>query len=114
MLFKPIPKRLLIHTVVYHAPTGEGDGSMSGGNTAQPQTIKFARFEPTRKKVIRSDNTEVLTNGVLFIDAVNSEPFIIPNESGKIEFEGSELVIVQIKTLNADKLEPHHIEVMLQ
>lgn len=114
MLFKPIPKHLLIHDIVYHAPADEDDGGMGGGETPESQKIQFVRFEPTRKKITKSDNTEVLTNGVLYIDAVNSKPFIIPSESGQIEFPGSKLSIVQVETLYTDTPRPHHIEVMLQ
>lgn len=114
MLFEPIPKHLLIHNVIYQAPTVENDGSMGSGETPSPKEIKYVRFAPSRKKVTRSDNTEVLTNGILFIDAVNSEPFIIPSESGKIVFNGYTLSVVQVKQEFTDQLAPHHLEVMLQ
>lgn len=78
MSFKPIPKHLLIHEVLYQAPKSEDDGSMGSGELPKAQRIEHVRFTPKRKRIIKTDNTEVLTNGVLYIDAVNSKPFVNP------------------------------------
>ena len=114
MLFSSIPKHLLIHEVTYKPPTVENDGSMESGDIPEKTEIKHVRFAPSRKKITRPDNTEVLTNGILFIDAVHSDPFIIPSESGEIIFNGSKLSIIQVKEEFTDQLKPHHVEVMLQ
>ncbi|MCW3745405.1 minor capsid protein [Enterococcus gallinarum] len=76
MSFKPIPKHLLIHEVIYQAPKSDDDGSMGSGELPKPQKIEHVRFTPKRKRIVKMDNTEVLTNGVLYIDAVNSKPFV--------------------------------------
>ena len=114
MSFKPIPKHLLIHQVDYYPPKGEGDGSMGGGPTGGPTTIKRVRFEPTRKKITTADNSEKFTTGILFIDRVNSEPFINPAEDGTMIFRGRQLMILQVNEVYTDQDEPHHLEVMLQ
>lgn len=114
VLFKQIPKHLLPHEVTYQAPTSEGTGGMGEGSTPEPVAIKFVRFTPTRKKITLSDNSETVTNGVLYIDAVNSEPFLIPNEGGEIAFQGSRLSIVSVSTFYTTTDKPHHVEVMLQ
>ncbi|WP_313627584.1 putative minor capsid protein [Enterococcus italicus] len=114
MLFSPIPTHVLIHKVTYQPPTIEDDGSMGNGENPEKVEINHVRFAASRKKVTRTDNTEVLTNGILFIDAVNSDPFIIPSESGEIIFNGSKLTIVQVKEEYTDQMQPHHVEVMLQ
>lgn len=77
-------------------------------------SIENVRMIPKRKKITRSDNTEVLTNGVLFIDAVNSEPFLNPSEDGTIIFQKRKLKIIECYEVYTDAIEPHHIEVMLQ
>lgn len=112
--FKPIPKRLLIHDVTYYPPKTEDDGSMGSGTENQETEIKHVRFEPKRKKLVRPDNSETITNGILFVDYVNSEPFIELHEAGQIEFRGRKLSIVHVNELYTTNQTPHHLEVMLQ
>lgn len=76
--------------------------------------IEHVRFTPKRKRIVKMDNTEVLTNGVLYIDAVNSKPFVNPSEDGTITFQNRKLKIVECYEVYTDQLSPHHIEVMLQ
>ncbi|MCC4043758.1 putative minor capsid protein [Enterococcus gallinarum] len=114
MSFKPIPKHLLIHEVLYQAPKTEDDGSMGSGKLPKAQRIEHVRFTPKRRRIIKTDNTEVLTNGVLYIDAVNSKPFVNPSEDGTITFQNRKLKIVECYEVYTDQLSPHHIEVMLQ
>lgn len=112
--FKPIPKRLLIHEVTYIEPEAESDGSMSGSSDPTQTVIKHVRFTPTRKKVALPDNTETYTNGVLFIDAVNSDPFINVSEGGMIIFRNQKLKILSCLEAYTDQPTPHHLEVQLQ
>lgn len=114
MSFKPIPKHLLIHEVIYQAPNPDDDGSMGSGELPNPQKIEHVRFTPKRKRIIKTDNTEVLTNGILYVDAVNSKPFVNPSEDGTITFQNRKLKIVECYEVFTDQLNPHHIEVMLQ
>ena len=87
---------------------------MGSGDTPKPITIKSVRFEPKRRKITTSSNTEYFTNGMLFIDAENSKPFPLIEEGGQIEFNGQTLSIVQVNELYTDQPTPHHLEVMLQ
>ena len=112
--FKPIPLHLLIHSVTYTPPEDEGDGGMGGSKPAESQEIKKVRFQPTRKKVTTTDNSEVYTTGILFIDRVNSQPYVNVLESGTITFRGRRLSIVQVKEAYDIGPEPHHLELMLQ
>lgn len=114
MLFEPIPKHVLIHEAVYQAPTEENDGGMGGGIDPDPVNLKSVRFTPTRKRITTSDNREILTNGILYIDYVNSEPFLIPDVDGEILFRNKSLSIVEVKELYTDEPTPHHVAVMLQ
>lgn len=114
MLFEPIPKHVLIHEVVYQAPTEEDDGGMGGGVAPDPIDLKGVRFAPTRKRITTSDNREILTNGILYIDSVNSETFLIPDVDGEITFRNKRLSIVEVKELYTDEPTPHHVAVMLQ
>ena len=87
---------------------------MGGGDVPVAKEIKYVRFEPKRKKITVPGNTEVFTNGMLFIDATNSKPFINLDEGGQIEFNNRKLSIVQVNELYTDQPTPHHLEVMLQ
>lgn len=104
----------MIHEVLYQAPKTEDDGSMGSGKFPKAQRIEHVRFTPKRKRIIKADNTEVLTNGVIYIDAVNSKPFVNPSEDGTITFQNRKLKIVECYEVYTDQLSPHHIEVMLQ
>ena len=104
----------MIHEVLYQAPKTEDDGSMGSGELPKAQRIEHVRFTPKRKRIVKMDNTEVLTNGVLYIDAVNSKPFVSPSEDGTITFQNRKLKIVECYEVYTDQLSPHHIEVMLQ
>lgn len=114
VLFSPIPKHLLIHDVIYYPPAIEDDGGMGSDEETKSKQIKSVRFEPKRKKVTKIDNSETYTNGILFIDFVNSEPFEMVHENGMIEFNGRKLAIVEVKELYTMNPTPHHLEVMLQ
>ena len=114
MSFKPIPKHLLIHEVLYQPLNLRMMVLWVVENCLKAQRIEHVRFTPKRKRIIKTDNTEVLTNGVLYIDAVNSKPFVNPSEDGTITFQNHKLKIVECYEVYTDQLSPHHIEVMLQ
>ncbi|MDG6156174.1 minor capsid protein [Lactococcus formosensis] len=112
--FKPIPKKLLIHEVSYIPPEKEGDGSIGGNTDQEPKIIKRVRFNPNHKLIKKPGNVESFTTGVLFIDSVNSAPFISPAEGGTIVFKGRKLKVIECKEAYTDQVEVHHLEVMLQ
>jgi len=68
---KPIPKRLLIHSVVLHA-SPESDGW--GGGSATDETINYVRLEPSSAFAQTQDNEKVTLSAVLIYDARKSTP----------------------------------------
>ena len=90
----PIPKIMLPHTIVYRAYNGTDDfGSATYGN---PVTIDRVRFDETT--VFSRDGTQnkIVANGVIFIDAVNSAPFLNFEEQSLVIFNSRELVVQKV------------------
>lgn len=108
---KPIPKKLLPHTVVY-TPPGEDDGPW-GGSVGEPQTLKHVRLQSSTAVKKTGQDEEKLLAGVLYIDSVNSKPFIEPVSTGTIEYEGKRMVVQNVKVVRAFGPDPHHYKVEL-
>ena len=68
---KPIPRKLLIHTVAHKAnPVSNGWGE----TYATERTLYCVRLEPSSKIVKGRDNTELRLATTLFYDSANSRP----------------------------------------
>jgi hypothetical protein len=110
---RPIPKRLLIHSVEYQPPQDDG-----GWNSAPepPVTISHVRISAptTGEFVSRSaikDNIEV--RFVMFVDAVHSTPTVTIEERGKVTWNGQTYEVVRVSPMyGASRL--HHVEVGLK
>lgn len=90
----PIPKIMLPHTIVYRAYNGTDDfGSPTYGN---PVTIERVRIDETTVFSRDGTQTRIVANGVIFIDAVNSSPFLNFEEQSLIIFNGRELVVQKV------------------
>lgn len=109
---RPIPKKLLIHTVEYHEKI---DDSRYGGGYMPPIVINFVRLDISYAVKKSSSNEEKLFKGLLFIDAVNSSPAIEMKQDSKVIFEENgrkrTLIVQNVKPLYGFKL--HHYEVEL-
>lgn len=112
MLFKPIPKKVLIHEVIYTPPTKSVSG-WGGSDSTEPITIKNVRFEPSESVKKTKTNEEVLIKGNLFIDSKYSKPFLELKANSKIEFKEQILIVESCEPIYAEKETPHHYEVSL-
>jgi len=108
---RPIPKKLLIHSVTHRYGATEdswGEPTFEGENN-----LTRIRIEPTTKRVISKDNTEIQLSTVLFYDCINSKPqnvtFAIEDE---ILFNGTKYKVQSIEPLY-DENSLHHYEVGL-
>ena len=90
----PIPKIMLPHTIIYRAYNGSDDF----GNPAydNPVTIERVRFDETTVFSRDGTQTKIVANGVIFIDAVNSTPFLNFEEQSLVIFNGRELVVQKV------------------
>jgi len=108
---RPIPKKLLIHTVTHKTgPTVD-----TWGNTAYAKstTLKRVRLEPSSKRVMSKDNTEIQLNSVMFYDCINSAPTGIDFLTGEaITFGTANYTIVYVEPLS-DESKLHHYELGL-
>jgi hypothetical protein len=107
---KPIPKKLLIHTVTVVSDISK---ETWGNETPGAETvISHVRIEPRSELVIGKQNRQVKLSGLMFYDMVNSSPAHDFSEIDKIDFHGNRYNIAFIKELfDASKL--HHLEIGL-
>lgn len=109
---RPIPKKLLPHTVTYKAKTAEGS---RGPVFAADVTIENVLIQRKLVKKQTQDGFEVIGKAIMVYDYVNSSP------TG-IEFENRDVIIdngtSEEYTINGFQEQPtlqgkHHIEVLL-
>ncbi|MGX6993942.1 putative minor capsid protein [Vagococcus penaei] len=112
MSFKPIPKKLLIHTVTYK-PKKANNGGWGSGSSTKEQLIKYVRFKPKNEVMKTGVNDEKLIKGILYIDAKHSKPFIEPKVDSTIKFNGMDLTVLSCEPCFTTNYEPHHFEVIL-
>lgn len=116
MRFKPIPKRLLIHTATL---TRKNDDSGFGGVGGESNEIEFVRFEPSASKQKTTVNDEKLIRGTLFIDRENSTPFLVPNPDDEMTISNDPRISGILKVAvcdiiySDDRGSIHHLEVTL-
>ncbi len=112
MSYKPIPRKLLIHSVTY-TEKSDNDGGWGGGSENEPKVIKHVRFKPKNAVRKTSQNEEKLIKGILFIDAKYSKPYIPLVVDSTVNFNGADLTVLSCEPCFTDDYEPHHYEVEL-
>ncbi|WP_281659124.1 putative minor capsid protein [Halobacillus sp. Cin3] len=121
MRIRPIPRKLLIHTVEYHqykpadsSNSGTNWGSGSEGSFEEPVTIKLVRIEPSSKVIIGASSQQLQEKAILYYDTTHSAPkhvnFV---RKSKVIFQGQTHFIEQVDPLYALGDEPHHYELRL-
>lgn len=110
MRVRALPKRWLIHEIIYEGFTGKKD---DWGNDLyeKPITIKFVRFDDST--VFSRDNTQtkVLANAVIFVDSKHSTPILEFKEQSKVKFNNKDYVIQKVvPCYYPDKNAIHHWE----
>lgn len=109
---RPIPKKILIHTVTIKTPTGEKD---RWGNVVytDPEEIKFVRLESTTKRIQTKESQDLQLSTLMFYDCKNSNPNTIIFSQGQvITFNGLDLIVQIIEPLYDEK-KLHHYELGL-
>lgn len=108
---KPIPKKLLTHTIQYEEWFND-DGY--GSSYKNPITINFVRVDPSSAIARSNIRDDVEANSVIFIDRIYSQPFIELKEKSRVTFEGKPFEVTKTNPFY-DFLEvPHHYEVLIQ
>ncbi len=108
---KPIPKKLLIHTVT-HAKAVKAD-RWGTKDLAEKQDLRYVRMEPSRQIVRDKSGAEIQLAATLFYDCTNSSP-------AGVQFAVDDIIIFngqkhQVKTVEPlyDERKLHHYEMGL-
>lgn len=109
-IFRPIPRKLLPHTITYEEYTG-GDGWEN--EYAPPITINHVRVEPSTYLKRSANQEEILAKNIVFIDRVNSNPFTVLKEKGRVTSNGEEYEVHKVDTFYTIGNNVHHLEVEL-
>lgn len=110
MNVRPLPKRWLVHQIIYEGYTGEKDEFQKPMYDA-PMIINHVRYDQSTVFSRDSSQTKIVAEGVIFVDAVNSSPVPEFKEESKITFNGRVLTLKKVKPLYyPDKNEVHHWE----
>jgi len=107
---RPIPKKLLIHSVEYREFI---EDQRWGDGFADPVTMEFVRVEPATSMNRDTSKEEVVARTVLYIDRVHTKPFVQPKEKDKVVFQGEEYEVHKVDVHYAFGPRIHHLEVEL-
>ena len=109
-MVKPIPRRLLIHSVTYEEYAGN-DGW--GETYLSPVTLENVLVQPV-SNISRSNIAEEKRyRAILFFDMTHSTPKVTFKEKSRVTFNGETMIVQKVNTLYALSTTPHHIEVEL-
>lgn len=106
-----LPKKWLIHEIVYEGYTGRKD---DWGNDLfdDPVTIKKVRFDDSAVFSRDQTQTKILAEAVIFVDAKHSRP--LPEkftEQSKVSFRGKEYTVQKVvPCYHPTKNKIHHWE----
>lgn len=103
----PIPKGLLIHSVIYEEMTK----SEWGDSFAAPITIENVRIEPKNTLSRNGTGSTITSDTLLFWDSVHSTPCAFVEDS-EVTFNGRRMIVVSVQEFY-DASNLHHKEVRL-
>lgn len=95
MRVRPLPKSWLIHSIVYEGYTGDKD-DWGKPVYEPPLPINHVRYDDTSVFSRDTTQTKILADGVIFVDAKNSDPIPEFKEESKITFNGRKLTLKKI------------------
>lgn len=82
MRVRPLPKRWLIHSIVYEEYAGKDD--WSNPKYDDPITIENVRFDDSTVFSRDATQTKVLADAVIFVDTTHSKPIPEFKEESKV------------------------------
>lgn len=109
MRIRPLPKNWLIHTIDYEQYMGMDD---FGGDAYEEQvTIEHVRVDLTTVSSRDGMQNTIVANGVVFIDAIHSEPLAPFTERSRIIFNECEYIVTKVvPCYHPQSNEVHHWE----
>lgn len=113
MIAKPIPRHLLIHSIIYEEYLSEGDGWDPG--YAAPVTIDFVRVQGSDSLKRSSDSVSRDSSLVVFVDRTNSSQIPKFKKQSKVTFDNETYELIDPKPFYDENPEvPHHYELGLK
>lgn len=107
----PIPKTLLIHTIMLHKELGRD--KWGTGHLDQGVELRFVRMEPSRQIIRDKNDAEIQLAATLFYDCRNSRP-------ADVNFRTDDIIIFNGQKHRVKAVEPlydgkrlHHYELGL-
>lgn len=108
-MVRPIPKELLIHSVVYEE---HQEKDRYGNEFKEPVTLSNVLVQPVSSIKRADSGDQVAYNSLLFFDCVNSLPSSITFVKGsKVSFHGETMYINKVNPIYTFSL--HHYELEL-
>lgn len=112
MRIKPIPRKLLIHTIEYEEFVKDGS---FGEEFAPVETLTRVLVQPKTEIMRDSYQEEIQIDAIVFLDSVNTPNFKRLKEKSKVHFGEREWRVVACDALYTfDPAIPHHYEVKLR
>ncbi len=108
---KPIPKRMLVHSVKYK-PYSDGQEGASYGTEVNLTNVKV---DDKKTLINTAEGQEIVGNAIMFYDYVNSSGLTSePLKHSLITFKTRTYHIVDVEILYSNSNTPHHYEVILK
>lgn len=111
-MIKPIPKKMLPNSATYQKYLSDtGEGTLYGTSV----TLANVKVDEQKQFNYTSNGKEVVGNGMLFYDLVNSSGLTTePVNESLITFNGKTYTIKNTDILRANDNTPHHYEILLK
>ena len=106
---KPIPLKLLVHTVAVRRNLGIDDDR--NVIWSAPETVERVRCEPVKAEVLAGNGVQRDDKLTLFVDCTHSA--FVPEKGMQIEFLGTSYTVRQAAPYFADTANVHHYEAAL-
>ena len=108
---RPIPRRLLPHTVSHASFIGLNGWNNPTYGTAED--VKYVRVENIKKNLLNSQGENKDDKAMLFVDSRNSSPVITFAKGDKVVFGSTTYTIREIIEECGDSSDIHHLEIAL-
>ena len=106
---KPIPLKLLVHTVTVRRNLGiDEDRNIIW---SAPETVEHVRCEPVKAEALAGNGVQSDDKLTLFVDCTHST--FIPEKGMQIEFLGTVYTVREATPYFADTADVHHYEAAL-
>jgi len=106
---RPIPLKLLVHTVTVRRNLGiDEDRNIIW---SESETVEHVRCEPVKAETLAGNGVQSDDKLTLFVDCIHSN--FVPEKGMQVEFLGTSYIVRQATPYFADTANVHHYEAAL-